>query len=98
MERKDRESEQVRVWCAKKRTALGYKITRHLTLAEGKEFLASVLYPASGLARSTFVQAKELTALPPGATCMCCGCDLTGQPGWVVEIAAAATGATYRTI
>lgn len=97
MERKDRESEQVRVKCAEKRTAMGYKITRHLTLSEGKEFLASGLYPASGLAPSTFKQAKELTALPPGATCMCCGHDLTGQPGWVVEIAAP-IAPMYKTI
>lgn len=97
MERKERESDEVRVKCAEKRTAMGYKITRHLTLAEGKQFLASGLYPASGLAPSTFKQAKELTALPPGATCMCCGHDLTGQPGWVVEIAAP-SGATYKTI
>ena len=97
MERKERESDEVRAKCAEKRTAMGYKITRHLTLAEGKQFLASGLYPASGLAPSTFQQAKELSALPPGATCMCCGHDLTGQPGWVVEIAAP-SGATYKTI
>ena len=46
MERKERESDEVRVKCAEKRTAMGYKITRHLTLAEGKQFLASGLYPA----------------------------------------------------
>lgn len=97
MERKERESDEVRVKCAEKRTAMGYKITRHLTLAEGKQFLASGLYPASGLAPSTFKQAKELSALPPGATCMCCGHDLTGQPGWVVEIAAP-IAPMYKTI
>lgn len=97
MERKERESDQVRVECGRLREAMGYKMTRHLTLAEGKTFLASRIYPASGLAPSTFKAAKEQSALPPESTCMCCGCDLAGKPGWIVEIATP-TGTMYKTI
>lgn len=96
-ERKDRECERTHAEVAKKRTAMGYKMTRRLNLAEGREFLASGMYPASALAASTFVASKRLETLPQGAVCMCCGCDLSGKPGMVVEISTSG-GKVYKTI
>lgn len=96
-ERKDRECERTHAEVAKKRTAMGYRMTRRLNLAEGREFLASGMYPASALAASTFVASKRLESLPQGAVCMCCGCDLSGKPGMVVEISTPG-GKVYKTI
>ena len=85
-ERAERESEKVRAACKQKRDAMGIKMLRHLTLAEGKAFLASGVYPAAALAATTFSAAKRLTALPNGSVCLCCGADLSGKDGWIVEI------------
>lgn len=91
------ESERQRAEVSRLRVERGYKLTRHLTLAEGREFIASGKVPATALGRKTFVKAKYLQALPSGSTCLCCGEDLSGQAGWVVEIATPA-GQVFKTV
>lgn len=97
MERKDTESEKLREEVKRKRTALGYKLTRQLKIAEAREFLASGRVPADALGRGTFVNAKRLDSLPPGSSCMVCGADLGGMAGWIVEVAAP-EGRLFKTV
>ena len=97
MERKDRESEKLREEVKRKRIELGYRLTRQLKIAEAREFLASGRVPADALGRGTFSASKRLEALPPGSTCMVCGADLSGQCGWIVEVACP-TGREFKTI
>lgn len=99
MEETKTESERVRLDVAEKCERMGIKKTRHLTLAEGREFLASGKFPASALGRTTFVKAKRLESLPQGSACMCCKADLSGKPGYVVQMASSPSGAaTFGTI
>lgn len=91
------ESAKVRADVAARCLEQGLKRTWHLSLAEGREFLASGLIPATALGQKTFSASKELAAMPEGSTCMCCGTDLSGMPGWIVEIAAP-KGRTFKTI
>lgn len=91
------ESAKVRADVAARCLEHGFRRTRHLSLAEGREFLASGLIPATALGQKTFAASKELAAMPEGSTCMCCGNDLSGAPGWIVEIAAP-KGRTFKTI
>ena len=97
MERKDTESEKLREEVKRKRTALGYRLTRQLKIAEAREFLASGRVPADALGRGTFAAAKRLDSLPPGSSCMVCGADLGGKAGWIVEVAAP-EGRLFKTI
>lgn len=94
---KESECDRLRAEVVKKRNELGYKLTRQLNVAECKEFLASERVPADALSKSTFAAAKQLTALPAGSTCMVCGVDLSGQPGWIVEIATSG-GRAFKTV
>lgn len=97
MERKERESERMRVDVTRKCAEMGYRRTRYLSLDEGREFLASGRIPADALSSRTFVNAKSLDALPSGSFCLCCGKDLSGGHGYVVETATP-DGKTFRTI
>lgn len=91
------ECDKLRAKVAERRNALGYKFTRYLNMAEGQEFLASGKVPADALSKSTFAAAKGLPALPEGSTCMVCGVDISGEEGWIVEIATP-SGRTFKTI
>lgn len=92
------ESAKVRADVAARCLEQGLKRTRHLSLAEGREFLASGLIPATALGQKTFSASKELAAMPQGSTCMCCGVDLSGKPGRIVEIVTPTKGKTFKTI
>lgn len=96
MERKERESERLRVEVTKKCAALGIKRRRYLNVAESQKFLAEGVIPASAVAPSTFVKAKALCKLPEDSVCMCCGAVISGKPGYVVEVSG--TGASYTTL
>lgn len=96
MERKERESERLRVEVTKKCAALGIKRRRYLNVAESQKFLAEGVIPASAVAPSTFVREKFVGALPGDSVCMCCGAVISGEPGYVVELSGA--GASLTTI
>lgn len=96
MERKERESERLRVEVTKKCAALGIKRRRYLNVAESQKFLTEGVIPASAVAPSTFVKAKALCKLPEDSVCMCCGAVISGKPGYVVEVSG--TGASYATL
>lgn len=96
MERKERESERLRVEVTKKCAALGIKRRRYLNVAESQKFLAEGVIPASAVAPSTFVKAKALEALPADSVCMCCGAVISGKPGYIVEVSG--TGVSYATL
>ena len=96
MERKERESERLRVEVTKKCAALGIKRRRYLNVAESQKFLTEGVIPASAVAPSTFVKMKALPALPADSVCMCCGTVISGEPGYVVELSG--TGASYATL
>ena len=98
MERKERDSEKVRVDVIAKRNESGYKFSRWLSLAEGNRFLETGLVPAEALSPKTFASAKHMASLPVGSTCMCCGRGIGGETGgWIVKIAKA-DGPAYTTI
>lgn len=98
MERKERDSEKVRVAVIAKRNESGYKFSRWLSLAEGNRFLETGLVPAEALSPKTFASAKHMASLPGGSTCMCCGKGIGGETGgWIVKIAKA-DGPAYTTI
>lgn len=85
MEEKKCETDRIRADVVAKRNAMGLKFTRHLNNAEGREFLASGRVPADALSPSTFIGAKNLSAMPE-SVCMVCGDELAGKPGWIVQI------------
>lgn len=97
MERKERESERLRVEVTKKCAALGIKRRRYLNVAESQKFLAEGVIPASAVAPSTFISAKRVEALPEGSSCLCCDKHLDGQPGYIVELAYKG-GSIYQTV
>lgn len=82
-----RESERLRREVAAKKKQLGLKFGRYLNLEESKEFLASGRVPANALTRGVFSKAVRVDSLPAGQKCLCCGADLVGKPGWIVQTA-----------
>ncbi|MBR4616828.1 MAG: hypothetical protein IKO55_14555, partial [Kiritimatiellae bacterium] len=87
MEKKDRESERLRVEVTRKFAKMGIKRDRWLNLAESREFLATGKVPAGVLALRTFTKTPTMVqSLPNGSVCLCCGEDLSGKPGVIVEI------------
>lgn len=97
MERKERESERLRVEVTKKCAAIGMKRRRYLNVAESQKFLAEGVIPASAVAASTFISAKRVAALPEGSSCLCCDKHLDGQPGYIVELSYKG-GSIYQTV
>ena len=86
MERKERESERLRVEVTAKCTQMGIKRRRYLNVDESREFLSSGRIPADAVAASSFINAKEVQKLPENSTCMFCGANLSGKSGVIVEL------------
>lgn len=80
------DSEKIKQAVREKRVACGYKITRQLRAEEQRAFLEEDKIPADALSASTFIFEKEKPILPDGVRCMCCGADIGGKSGFIVEV------------
>ena len=80
------DSEKTKQAVREKRVACGYKITRQLRAEEQRAFLEEDKIPADALSASTFIFEKEKPILPDGVKCMCCGADIGGKSGFIVEV------------
>ena len=84
------DSEKIKQAVREKRVACGYKITRQLRAEEQRAFLEEDKIPADALSASTFIFEKEKSilpdVLPDGVRCMCCGADISGKSGFIVEV------------
>lgn len=88
MSRENWNSEKRKEVMREKRTALGLKFTRQLTVAEQDDFIDKGIIPVGALSPRTFRNKKEIVSLPAGSKCMICGKDLEGERGFVVELEA----------
>jgi hypothetical protein len=80
------DSEKIKSAVRDKRVACGYKFNRQLLVDEQRAFLDEDKVPADALTKRTFLSEKRMDAIPPGFKCMCCGEDLSGRGGVLVNV------------
>lgn len=95
-ERRDWDSEKIKSAVRDKRVANGYKFNRQLRIDEQRVFLDEDKVPVDALAKSTFLAAKRLDALPQPSKCLVCGKDISLSEGLVVQVDS--TTNQFRTI